>query len=106
MAVNALLDAGANINAKNAYGSTPLHVAAKCSHIHIVELLVRRSADFDATNNGSWTPLHYGRQAVMNTARIVELLLANGARDTPAPTSYRLSDVRPHPASNSPVDYR
>ena len=105
-AVNALLDAGASIDARNSYGTTPIFVAAKGSHIHIVETLVRRGAAYDLTNNGGWTPLHYGRQAVVNSARIVELLLANGARDTPAPTTYRLSDVRPHPASVTPVAYR
>ena len=65
-----------------------------------------RGAACDATNHGGWTPLHYAQQAAMNGAIIASILLAHGAAATPAPTSYRLSDVRPHPASISPVEYR
>ena len=53
-----LINAGADINAKNKDGSTPLHVAAEKKNKDIVELLILRHADINAKNNNGWTPLH------------------------------------------------
>jgi len=49
--------AGADVNAKNNLGGTPLHEAAASGHKEIVEVLVTKGADVNA-NIGGWTPLH------------------------------------------------
>jgi ankyrin repeat protein len=49
-----LLDAGADPNARNDEGITPLHLAV---YPEMVELLVRRGADIDVRSNDGRTPL-------------------------------------------------
>jgi len=48
--VSSLLKAGANINAKNIEGKTPLMVAAELNSIEIVEFLIKKNADSHARN--------------------------------------------------------
>ena len=54
-----LLAAGAQVDARNCYGSTPLHLACVSGAREAAEALCCAGADIDATNNGGWTPLHY-----------------------------------------------
>jgi ankyrin repeat protein len=54
-----LLQAGAEVDAKNAYGSTPLHVACAARASPACMALVQAGADVNAVNNGGWTALHY-----------------------------------------------
>lgn len=42
--VNALISKGANVNAKNGYGTTPLHLAASMGDKEIAELLISKGA--------------------------------------------------------------
>lgn len=51
-----LVERGADVNAKNDTGQTPLHVFV--SHIGMVQLLVERGADVNARDDKGWTPLH------------------------------------------------
>ena len=44
------LEAGANINAKDMWGTTPLHVAAKNGNLDIMSLLVSNGANVHAKN--------------------------------------------------------
>jgi len=56
--VEALLDAGADVNCANNRGSTPLHQAAYSNQCDIAEALIRKVADLDAEAHGSGgTPL-------------------------------------------------
>ena len=49
---------GANINSKNKYGETPLHMMAqKRSSYDCLELLIAEGANADAQDNAGWTPL-------------------------------------------------
>ncbi|KAM6289110.1 protein phosphatase 1 regulatory subunit 16A-like, partial [Aegotheles albertisi] len=48
--VTLLLDAGADVNARDAELWTPLHAAATCGHLHLVQLLLARGADLLAIN--------------------------------------------------------
>jgi ankyrin repeat protein len=50
-----LIQAGANVNAKNKYGATPLHMA---SHPEFAELLLRSGADVNSLAADGETPLH------------------------------------------------
>jgi ankyrin repeat protein len=75
----ALLTRGAEVNARNAYGWTPLHVAAAGGDPAVVALLLQHGADVHAQSHIGTTPLDNaltrgGRKAVM------DLLLAHGAR--------------------------
>jgi ankyrin repeat protein len=83
--VQAELDKGADVNAKDNDGWTPLHIAASKNHREIVELLIAKGADVNATGEsssvfiwqGGFTPLHYA--AVNGHKEIVELLISEGA---------------------------
>jgi ankyrin repeat protein len=54
-----LIDKGAQMEAKEGYGMTPLHFAAYKPHIDIVRLLCDRGADFEASDCNGWRPLHF-----------------------------------------------
>src|SRR5262245_45433862 len=67
----ALLTHGAEVNARNAYGWTPLHVAAVGGDPAVVALLLQHGADVHAESHIGATPLDNatargGRQAVID----------------------------------------
>jgi N-acyl-D-amino-acid deacylase len=57
-AVSAQLDAGVDVNARDADDNTPLLLAAVYAGPECVELLLRKSADVNAAHNLGVTPLH------------------------------------------------
>ena len=71
------LKKGADVNAKDYLGRTPLHHAARWGHKKVAELLISEAADVDAMDDDGWTPLHYA--AVFGRKEIAELLIDNGA---------------------------
>ncbi|MGD8787012.1 MAG: ankyrin repeat domain-containing protein, partial [Phycisphaerales bacterium] len=75
--VRSLLSEGADINARDRIGGTPLHTAVQNRNLELIELLLDEGADIDARNNSGQTPLHlavnYSRQ------NIAELLIEKGA---------------------------
>ena len=82
--MRALLAKNINMQARNAYGWTPLHLAAAGGDVAVVQLLLQHGADVHARSNIGTTPLDHcllsgGRQAV------IDLLLAHGARMESAP---------------------
>ena len=56
--VSLLLEKGADVNAKNNDGWTPLHWASENGHEAIVSLLLEKGADVNAKDNDGETPLH------------------------------------------------
>ena len=77
-AVKKTLADGADVNAKDDNGWTPLHWAALSGHKEVSEYLITMGADVNAAETVSgMTPLHFA--AVGDQKEIVELLLASGA---------------------------
>jgi serine/threonine protein kinase len=75
--VRIALKKGANPNAKDKYGLTPLHWAASLGHVEIVKLLLERGANPNTKDNKGRTPLH--EAASLGHVEIVKLLLKRGA---------------------------
>jgi ankyrin repeat protein len=84
-----LIDAGADVNAINRRGATPLHYACdprpRGSHVwnpmrqrEMIELLVTHSAEIDRADRGGVTPLH--RAVRSRGVAAVRELLVRGAR--------------------------
>jgi hypothetical protein len=58
-AVKALIDQGADVNAIDTYGHTPLIAAAGNKSMEITKYLVEHGADINQANDGGDTALHY-----------------------------------------------
>ena len=74
----ALITAGADVNAKQRHGWTPLHGAADSGDRELVELLLQRGADPAATHDGGKTALDIAREN--GHAEVVEVLRATDRR--------------------------
>ena len=75
--VKALLKMGADVNATNRFGWTPLHCAARSGYVHVVRYLVDRGAHSEAADGEGQTPLLL---AVRNgRVGVVEYLAKHGA---------------------------
>lgn len=92
--VEMLLIHGANVNARNNKGVTPLHIAVLFGAVKIAEMLIKYGAYVNARDDEGNTPLHYTTYIarahrlpfdyVVNLpcADVVKLLLENGADPT------------------------
>ena len=77
--INQAIQNGANVNAKDNAGWTPLIFAcAKKASKEVIELLIAKGAKVNAKTNGGWTLLMV---AAYNKAskEVIELLIAKGA---------------------------
>lgn len=77
-AVEALLDAGAGLDASDAYGQTALYRAASQGHAPVVALLLKRGADPNSIDTYNKTPLLVA--AGGGYEEVVRLLLRQGAK--------------------------
>lgn len=75
VAVRRLIAYGAEVDARDEAGRTPLHVAARGTSAETVGVLLERHADVNARDNEGKTPLHLARRSVA----VVNLLLNFGA---------------------------
>ncbi|WP_179947520.1 ankyrin repeat domain-containing protein, partial [Wolbachia endosymbiont of Cylisticus convexus] len=66
-----------DVNAKNIYGETPLHLAARSGYLNVVEKLIEKGANVNAKNSNGKTPLHYA--AEKGYLNVVEKLIEKGA---------------------------
>ncbi|MHC4112111.1 MAG: ankyrin repeat domain-containing protein, partial [Planctomycetota bacterium] len=74
-----LIDNGADVNAKNEYGRTPLHTAAGGGNEQMVELLIERGAQVDVKDSRGTTALYWAASGSKNSKESIQLLLAAGA---------------------------
>ena len=73
------LDAGVDVNEESSKGLTPLHYAASAGHNDIVELLIERGANVNATDSGKGaTPLDYAHWR--DHEEVIETLNAHNAQ--------------------------
>lgn len=78
--VRELIDKGANVNFKDKYGYSILHLAVNNGNFEIVSFLIEKGADVKAKVSGhiykGWTPLHF--TAIYDKIKIAKLLLKKG----------------------------
>jgi ankyrin repeat protein len=86
--VKSLVEQGADPNAKDEFGWTPLYWAASTGQEEVATYLIGKGATVDAKTNDDRTPLHQAAQA--GVAHLVEVLISKGvdvkARDTAGST--------------------
>ena len=68
---------GANVKAKDDFGSTPLHTSALLGLEEMTELLIAKGANVKVKDDFGTTPLHQAAQE--GYKEVVELFIANGA---------------------------
>ena len=58
--ITTLINAGADVNARNKYGSTPLMYASGANqNPDVITTLINAGADVNARDKDGWTPLMY-----------------------------------------------
>jgi len=88
--VRELLAAGADRNARDAEGATPLMLAAHAGHLDVVRALIDAGADVNATDERGWGALAkavYNPELDRGFADVVEALVGAGANPE-APIGY------------------
>ena len=90
-AIKKHLAAGADVNASDGNGVTPLHFAASESHGEVVKLLIAEGADVNASDKNGATPLHMA--AFQGHKEIAKLLIAEGT-DLDWPSNDKSTPLR------------
>lgn len=73
-----LIERGAEVNARDTFGQTPLHIAAYVGNAPLVDFLLKKGADADLADRNGRSPLHLA--ARRDHQKVVQLLMARGAQ--------------------------
>lgn len=99
--VRELIKRGADVNARNRMGTSPLHAAAYSDHLKNVEILLELGAEVDIRDCEKQTPLFTAVRC--SSPNLVELLLEHGAmpnivdKDGNTPLLYAIiPEKKPH----------
>jgi ankyrin repeat protein len=76
--VKRLIAVGVDVNAKNKWGETALHLATRYGHKKIVESLIAAGANVNATDDWGRSALHLA--TINGHKEIVKRLIAKGAK--------------------------
>ena len=103
--VKDLLAAGANINALDKNGDTPLHVAILTQRVPVVQVLLQSGADVTLKNSYKGdTPLHIAVDPSCRHATMVQLLMKSGAQAN-EPNNFGETSLHVASKNNtSPID--
>jgi ankyrin repeat protein len=84
--VKLLIEEGANVNAKDKRGETPLHEATKYGRLELVELIIKNGANVNVKNRDGQTSLYYSAASTYlendpekRYEKVAKLLIDNGA---------------------------
>ena len=69
-----LIARGADVNARETGGATPLHQATYGDHVEVAALLITCGANVNAQDDGGYTPSDY------SFGQTADLLIINGGR--------------------------
>ena len=69
-----LIAGGADVNARETGGATPLHQATYGDHVEVAALLITCGANVNAQDDGGYTPSDY------SFGQTADLLIINGGR--------------------------
>jgi hypothetical protein len=96
------------VNARNAFGATPLYFAAGTNHVAVAKFLLEKGADVNASSTVGQSPL--AAASALGYHEMVRLLLANGARvndrDKFRLTALHQAAAYGHRRSENPVSSR
>ncbi|MBD0391596.1 ankyrin repeat domain-containing protein [Wolbachia endosymbiont of Pentalonia nigronervosa] len=95
-AVEFLLTAGANVNAKNKDNETPLYYASKHYYVEVANILLEKGADASIVSTYGYTPLHFW--SFRGDVDMVKAVLAAGA-DTNISAKNKYNETPLHWAS-------
>ena len=77
-AVKQSLAGGADVNAREKWGGTPLHWAANWGHKEIAEMLIAAGADVNAKDHNDYTPLDFANR--LKHTELADLLRKHGGK--------------------------
>ena len=80
--MRALIGAGANVNARNRHGETPLHLAARDHLVAAAALLLADGANPNAQDNEGNTPLFHAVFESRGRGEVIKVLIAAGSDKT------------------------
>lgn len=81
-----LVENGADVDARDSFGMTALHLAAICGNTDLVKYLVEKNASIDVKDNEGSTPLYYAKYSqficvsAYENKEMIDFLVKKGAK--------------------------